>query len=73
MQIDGKITNGGIIPILPNEKSVEELYYERCQKVRNLRRALNKIIELCDREKMQDKSEIWMQQIGFAKETLKEI
>ena len=42
------------------------------KKNRNLRRALNKLIELCDNTKQQNASEVWMQRIGFVKQMLDE-
>ena len=72
MIIDGKFTNGGQIPAHGNEKTNEQLVSELSQKNRNLRRALNKLIELCDNTKQQYASEIWAQRIGFAKQMLDE-
>ena len=70
--INGEFTNGGQIPAHGNEKDAVQLITELSQKNRNLRRALNKLIELCDNTKMQNESEVWMQRIGFAKQMLDE-
>jgi hypothetical protein len=72
MMINGKFTNGGQIPAHGNEKTNEQLVSELSQKNRNLRRALNKLIELCDNTKQQNAGEVWMQRIGFAKQMLDE-
>ena len=61
-----------IIPFKDNTKSDSQLVNELSQKNRNLRRALNKLIELCDNSKQQNASEVWIQRIGFAKHILEE-
>lgn len=53
-------------------EKADQLIDELSQKNRNLHRALNKLIELCDNTKMHNQSEIWMQRIGFAKQMLEE-
>ena len=68
--INGVFTNGGQIPAHGNEKKPEQLLKELSQRNRNLRRALNKLIELCDNRKMQNESEVWMKTIDFAKQIL---
>lgn len=72
MMIDRKFTNGRQMPAYGNEKTNEQLISELGQKNRNLRRALNKLIELCDNTKQQYVSEVWAQRIGFAKQMLEE-
>lgn len=72
MKINGKFTNGGQIPAYGNEKTNDQLISELSQRNRNLKRALNKLIELCDNTKQHNVSEIWFQRIGFAKEILKD-
>lgn len=72
MMINGKFTNGGQIPAHGNEKTNEQLVVELYQKNRNLRRGLNKLIELCDNTEQQNVSEIWAQRIGFAKQMISE-
>ena len=67
MKIDERI-----IPTQENSKDHILLIDELSKRNRNLRRALNKLIELCDNTKMQNESEIWMQRIGFAKQMLNE-
>lgn len=61
-----------IIPMEESGKTDEQLINELSQKNRNLRRALNKLIELCNVSNQEQVSEIWNQRIGFAKEALRD-
>ena len=64
--------NGNQKPAHGNEKSASQMIIDLQDKNAKLRVAILKLTTLCDRTKQHLVSEIWEQQIGYAKQIIEE-
>jgi len=64
--------NGNQVAAHGNEKTATQMIIELQDKNSTLRLALGKLIKICTDSEMQNVSEVWQQQIGYAKEVFTE-
>jgi len=63
---------GNQVPAFENEKNASQMIIELQNKNVNLRFALARLAKICVDTGMHNESEVWAQQIGFAKQILDE-
>lgn len=64
--------NGNQTPAYGNEKTASQMIIELQDKNAKLRLGLGKLLKICLDTGMINESEVWSQQIGFAKQMLDE-